>query len=125
MTHGIPLTDSDRAPWLTAVKGEIDGIIAADGHAVVACSALKKRYRDRLKPDRGNMLLVYLKGDFECIEQRMRERKGHFMRSELLRSQFADLEAPEDAITVPITRSPEEIVAFIEKEMAGGGSWET
>jgi gluconokinase len=105
MSAGHPLTDQDRLPWLQAIADEIDHIANADSHAVIACSALKRSYRDILVHGRDDVRLVYLRGDRALIAQRMAARKDHFMPPGLLDSQFATLEAPgddEDSVTVPI-----------------------
>jgi carbohydrate kinase (thermoresistant glucokinase family) len=122
MHRGIPLSDADRLPWLEAIAAWIDEARAAGRHAVVACSALKRRYRAILIGARPDVRLVYLKGDEGLIAGRLTSRKGHFMPPGLLRSQFAALEEPgpeEKAITVSIDRSPEEIVASLWDEAVG------
>lgn len=108
---GIPLDDSDRAPWLAALRNAILRWKVEGEDAVLACSALKRRYRDVLRAD--GVHFVYLKGDSELIEQRLRTRRGHFASDSILKSQFEDLEKPLDAITVEIDKTPEEIVAEI------------
>ncbi len=120
MSAGTPLTDDDRWPWLERLRREVIEPAAArsDGATdVLACSALKKVYRDRLMHGiaPGKARLVFLNGDFELIRARMLARKGHFMPESLLRSQYATLEAPGDAeaMVVPIDRPPEEIVQDI------------
>jgi gluconokinase len=116
MHRGIPLTDADRLPWLAAIAAWIDEARAAGKHAVVACSALKRRYREILIGARPDVRLVYLKGNEALIAGRLAKRKGHFMPPGLLKSQFAALEEPgpeEKPITVAIDRPPEAIVAEI------------
>jgi carbohydrate kinase (thermoresistant glucokinase family) len=116
MHNGIPLTDEDRWPWLDAVAAWIDKIRISGGHAVVACSALKRRYRDVLIGDRTDVRLVYLKGDETLIARRIATRHEHFMPRGLLHSQFEALEEPgpdEAAIIVSIQPQPREIVARI------------
>src|SRR5262245_3172108 len=98
MSHGIPLTDDDRQPWLAAIRGYIDATLARGTHAVVTCSALKARYRQMIVPDPATVKLVYLAGDFALIAERLRARHGHFMKPEMLTSQFTDLEPPRDAL---------------------------
>ncbi len=114
MAAGHPLTDADRAPWLTAVGAWIDARIAADELGVIPCSALKRRYRDALR--RPEVAFVYLHGTYDQIAQRLRERSGHFMPPALLDSQFADLEPPradERALWVDITPPASEQAATI------------
>ena len=102
MAAGVALTDADRWPWLDRMVTELQAIEGRGGDAVLACSALRQRYRDRL--DRaGEIRWVYLKGDAATIEPRMASRRGHFMPATLLASQFATLEEPADAIVVDIT----------------------
>ena len=94
MHAGTPLTDEDRWPWLRAIAHEIDAMRARGESAVVACSALKRAYRDILIGDRTDVVLVYLQGSQALIAERMAARKGHFMPPALLDSQFATLEEP-------------------------------
>ena len=113
MSHGIPLTDDDRWPWLHAIAAEIDARRARGESAVVACSALKRSYRDILIGDRTDVVLVYLQGSKDLIARRMAERKGHFMPTALLDSQFAALEEPgpeEAAIVVSVEPPPDAII---------------
>jgi gluconokinase len=112
--RGIPLDDSDRAPWLAALCNAILRWNAERQNAVLACSALKRKYRDELRID--GVQFVYLNGNYELIEQRLRARRGHFASDSILKSQFADLEKPDDAMTVEIDKLPEAIVSeIIEK----------
>jgi gluconokinase len=116
MHSGIPLTDEDRWPWLDAVAAWIDQCRNSRRHGVVACSALKRRYRDILIGDRADVRLVYLKGDKELIARRIAARHEHFMPRGLLQSQFETLEEPgldENPIIVSIEPRPEQIVAQI------------
>ncbi len=116
MHNGIPLTDEDRRPWLAAVAAWIDHSRRSGGRAVVACSALKRRYRDVLIGDRADVRLVYLKGDEALIARRIATRHEHFMPRSLLHSQFEALEEPgpdENPIIVSIEPQPREIVAKI------------
>jgi len=109
--RGIPLTDQDRAPWLSALRAAIEKWNSDDANLVLACSALKKQYRDELRA--GAVQYVYLKGGYELILGRLRSRQGHFASESILASQFADLEEPQDAITVDIGQTPGAIVAEI------------
>lgn len=116
MHNGIPLTDEDRWPWLAAIAAWIDHSRRSGGRAVVACSALKRRYRDVLIGDRANVRLVYLKGDEALIARRIATRHEHFMPRSLLHGQFETLEEPgpdENPIIVSIEPQPREIVAKI------------
>ena len=112
--RGIPLDDADRAPWLAALRQAIEGWVAAHKNVVLACSALKKSYRDELSVS-DEVKFVYLKGSYDLIYQRLRGRHGHFASAKILASQFADLEEPDDAFTVDIDQSPEQIVAAIRQ----------
>jgi gluconokinase len=110
MAHGIPLTDEDRKPWIFAVRAVIDTELAVGVDCVMACSALREKYRTTLIQGRENIKLIYLKGDKELIAGRVKDRGGHFVHPAILDSQFADLEEPKNAITVDISKTPEEIV---------------
>jgi carbohydrate kinase (thermoresistant glucokinase family) len=113
MKAGTPLTDDDRWPWLRAIAAAIDADRARGESAVVACSALRRAYRDILIGDRPDVRLVYLKGSRTLIGERMQARHGHFMPASLLDSQFQTLEEPdpdENPITVEIGGTPDEIV---------------
>lgn len=116
MRSGIPLTDADREPWLDAIARWIDAARAAGRPGVVACSALKRRYRDRLIGARPDVRLVYLKGEYELVARRMAARAGHYMPLTLLRSQFETLEEPapdEHAVVIGIEPGPGEMVEAI------------
>jgi len=117
MAQGIPLTDADRADWLAALQGLLR-TYAEDGKpCVLACSALKQRYRDTLAVNE-KVRFVYLRGSFDQIETRMKRRKDHYMPVELLKSQFEALEEPRDAVIVDISHAPEEIIQIIRKGIA-------
>jgi gluconokinase len=116
MHAGIPLTDEDRVPWLIAIADFIDRTRCAGGHAVVACSALKRRYRAVIIDNRPDVRLIYLKGDKELVARRIATRHEHFMPSSLLKSQFDALEEPgpdERPVVASIAPRPREIVAQI------------
>jgi gluconokinase len=117
MHHGEPLTDQDRWPWLHAIADWIDATRKSGNHGIVACSALKRAYRDILIGNgRSDVRLVYLKGDQDLIAQRIAARADHFMPPKLLDSQFAALEEPkadERPITVSVVPHPREIVETI------------
>jgi carbohydrate kinase (thermoresistant glucokinase family) len=113
MAAGIPLTDEDRWPWLRAIAAREDELRAAGQSAVVACSALKRAYRDILIGDRPDTILVYLRGSKDLIAERMQQRKNHFMPPALLDSQFATLEEPapdEHPIIVDIGGPPGQVI---------------
>jgi carbohydrate kinase (thermoresistant glucokinase family) len=123
MHSGIALTDADRWPWLRAIAAWIDETRHAGRHGVVACSALKRRYRDVLIGDRADVRLVYLEGDETLIARRIATRHEHFMPPSLLRSQFDALEAPapdEHPVTVSTAAQPREIVARILASLNAG-----
>jgi gluconokinase len=123
MSAGLPLTDEDRWPWLQAIADEIDRVCQAGGHVVIACSALKRAYRDVLVHGRGDVRIVFLKGTQPLIADRLVQRKGHFMPPGLLDSQFRTLEPPaadEDAVTVPIDASVATIVDDIVRQLKLG-----
>jgi carbohydrate kinase (thermoresistant glucokinase family) len=116
MHNGIPLTDEDRAPWLEGIAAWIDQARRSGEHGIIACSALKRRYRDVLVGDRADVRLVYLKGDETLVARRIATRHEHFMPASLLRSQFEALEEPgpdENPITISIAPEPREIVVRI------------
>jgi gluconokinase len=116
MHHGIPLTDQDRLPWLNAVAAWIDHCRQSGERSVVACSALKRWYRDILIGDRPDVRLVYLKGDEALIARRIATRHEHFMPPSLLHSQFEALQEPgpdEKPVVVSIAPRPQQIVGQI------------
>jgi gluconokinase len=117
MRAGVPLDDADRGPWLEAMSREIGAWLDAGRTVVLACSALKQRYRDILKAGRPGVRFVHLKGDPELIRKRLADRRGHYMPASLLESQLAALEEPSDAITVDIDAPPDAIVAEICKAL--------
>ena len=119
MRSGRPLTDADRWPWLEWLCKQIEQLLSAGENAVLACSALKRAYRDRLRVSDG-IKFVFLRGDYALVEKQLRSRRRHFMNPELLQSQFDDLEEPqadEHALTVALGRTPEEIVEEIEAKL--------
>ncbi len=105
MTQGIPLTDADRAPWLAAVHACIVHSFHRHQNLVVACSALKQRYRDTLAYG-VPLVWVYLKGSVDVIRARLQNRQHHFMKAQMLARQFADLEEPRDAIVIDVDVPP-------------------
>ena len=115
--HGIALTDEDREPWLDRLQEAIVRWIAGGKSVVLACSALKRAYRAKLCVS-PQVRFVYLKGSFALIADRLRSRHGHFAGESILASQLAELEEPEQAITVEIRDAPEQMVAEIRRALA-------
>jgi gluconokinase len=117
MRSGVPLDDADRQPWLETLSREIGKWLDAGKTVVLACSALKQRYRDILKAGRPGVRFVHLKADPDLIRSRLAQRRGHYMPASLLDSQFAALEEPADAITVSVEGTPDAIVAETMKAL--------
>lgn len=115
MARGEPLDDADRAPWLARLHELLAGLSVRHEQAVIACSALKKTYRQQLAQDLPGITFVYLQGSFDLIHARLRARRDHYMSAAMLRSQFEALEppAPGEAIVVHIDDSVESIVESI------------
>src|SRR5271154_2408316 len=109
MQHGVPLTDEDREPWLAAIHAELLRCAARDQHAVLACSALKQTYRETLASG-VDLRICYLQGTYSEIAARLQSRTGHFAGEAILAGQFADLQEPRDALVLPVSNTPEEIV---------------
>ena len=123
MSAGQPLTDMDRWPWLMAIADEIDRVCLAGKHAVIACSALKRAYRDVLVHGRNDVRITFLDGTQALIASRLTQRKDHFMPPGLLESQFETLEPPdarEDPVTVSIDASVDAIVDDIVRQLGLG-----
>lgn len=112
MQAGVPLDDADRQPWLETLAQLISDNIHAAESAVLACSALKQRYRDTLSIS-DEVRFVYLKGDRTMIAERLRARRDHYMNPKLLDSQFETLEEPEDALAIDVTLPVDAIVQKI------------
>ena len=132
MHSGIPLTDADRWPWLETVAAWLDARIAAGTPAVVACSVLKRSYRDFLHRGRPSVQIVMLEADAATLTARLIARRGHFFPAKLLQSQLADLEMPdhdERTLVVPTVHSPAEIADEIIRRLGltpaprGGLPW--
>jgi gluconokinase len=113
MSAGRPLDDADRVPWLAAIREYIAACLAHGEDAVVTCSALKESHRQVLIVDPAQVKLVFLDGSLPLLEQRLRERPGHFMKPAMLPSQLAALEPPAAALKLDITESPDALVAKI------------
>ena len=119
MRSGNALTDEDRWPWLERLRQQIKRSLFAGQNAVLACSALKHAYRNRLRVS-DQVKFVFLRGDYALVEKQLCSRRRHFMSSGLLQSQFNDLQEPqadEQALTVALGRTPKEIVEEIEAKL--------
>jgi gluconokinase len=111
MRAGIPLTDADRKKWLKALRKIIAQSLAKKEFSVLTCSALKEKYRDTLAAGDSRVQFVHLTGPTALIEERLKNRRGHFMPSALLKSQLAILEPPADALVFSCAQPPKKIVA--------------
>ena len=116
MSRGIPLTDADRAPWLAAMRSAIQGWILERNSAVLACSALKRSYRNELLVS-SEVHLVYLRGSYETIARQLRARHGHFATEAILADQFATLEEPGDAVVIDVGKDTASMVAEIRARL--------
>ncbi|HEY3660882.1 MAG TPA: gluconokinase [Candidatus Udaeobacter sp.] len=124
MRSGHSLTDEDRWPWLDCLRKQIERSLSAGKNAVLACSALKRAYRDRLRVS-DEIEFVFLRADYALVEKQLRSRHGHFMNANLLESQFHDLEEPqphEHVLTIQFGGTPEEIVERIKTSLDLTGS---
>ena len=119
MKRGVPLNDADREPWLSRVRRVISDCIERNESAVIACSALKESYRKFLSISE-SVKIVYLKGEPDVLEQRLRSRSDHYMNPDLLASQFQTLEEPHDSLRIDVSLSPPEIVATIREYLGIG-----
>lgn len=117
MRRGIPLSETDRLPWLKSLQTAIAEWLQADKNVVLACSALKQSYRQYLMLDSDRVKLVYLKGSYQLIYKRLQMRQNHYMSAELLNSQFDLLEEPTDAISVDISAPTQVILQTIESAL--------
>ncbi len=108
MSHGIPLDDRDRRGWLQAIGSVISNALEQSESLVVACSALKAAYREGL--DQPGVEWIYLKGSREQLQARLAQRQGHFMSLQLLDSQLAALQEPQDALALTIVDPPQALV---------------
>jgi gluconokinase len=116
MASGIALTDEDRAPWLASIRALIEQCLRSGRDAILACSALKQSYRERIVADPANVKIVYLRGSEDLIAARIAHRH-HFMSRDLLHSQFETLEEPHDAVVVDVSGTPASIVAGIREKL--------
>lgn len=114
MAQGIPLDDKDRAPWLERIRDAAFSLEHKNETGIIICSALKKKYRDIIRDGNSNVKFLFLHGSFELVLARMQKRKGHFMKTEMLKSQFDTLEIPQsdetDVFRIGIDGSFEEVV---------------
>jgi gluconokinase len=117
MRRGEPLNDADRRPWLDAIREVIRTTIDRGEDAIIACSAFKESYR-KLLQIHGQVSFVYLKASMALIQDRLKNRVGHFMNPDLIQSQFDTLEEPEQALQVDAGLSPAEIVQVIRNKLS-------
>ena len=113
MSNGIPLNDQDRKSWLENLHELIRQQLDNRNSLLLACSALKRKYRDQIREGNPEVVFVYLKGNADLILSRMRDRQNHYMQSGMLRSQFEDLEEPREAIVINIDQDLDLIVEQI------------
>ncbi|KEQ16991.1 gluconokinase [Endozoicomonas numazuensis] len=115
MAGGSPLNDEDRQPWLERIRDVAYSVEAKNEVAVVVCSALKLKYRDTIREGNKRVYFLHMDGSFNLILERMKARKGHFMRETMLQSQFGTLEAPEDnesgVVRIDISGDIKQVVA--------------
>lgn len=117
MRQGTPLQDEDRWPWLDKLNALLKRTADQGDSVVLACSALKQRYRDRIATGVPDVRWAYLKGGFDLIRARLEVRKGHYMKAGLLESQFAALEEPSDAIVLDIDATPDAIAEHLAQAL--------
>ena len=117
MRNGTPLTDADRAPWVEALREMIADAIKANKNIVLACSALKRSYRDLMRAG-PEVRFVYLKVPPPLLHERLHARRGHYMTEKMLESQLATLEEPEHALVIDASPSPAEIVRNIRRALS-------
>jgi gluconokinase len=116
MKRGVPLDDADRQPWLEVLRDLIRSLLERGENGVLACSALKRGYRDYLLIDE-QVRLIYLRGNYELIKKRLSDRGVHFMNPQLLESQFEILEEPEGPLTIDVSLPAAEIVKSIRDQL--------
>jgi gluconokinase len=117
MRAGNPLNDSDRAPWLASLHAVAAAAVDRRDDIIIACSALKQRYRERLRGALRGIRFVYLKAEEQTLRRRLEERRHHFAGPALLASQLADLEEPTDALTIDAASPPDDIAGAIRYEL--------
>lgn len=114
MAQGTPLNDDDRAPWLERINDAAFSLCQKNERGIIVCSALKKKYRDKIRENNDRLYFLFLHGEFDLVLERMKQRKGHYMKAEMLKSQLATLEIPQaeedDVIFIDINAPFEEVV---------------
>lgn len=118
MRGGVPLETADRAVWLDALTSALAALERGGADAVIACSALRREFRDTLAAALDDVRFVYLKADAALVRERVARREDHFMPASLVDSQFATLEEPDEALTIDASKTPEAIVAEIARAIA-------
>jgi gluconokinase len=113
MTAGVPLADSDRIPWLAALNQQLVSTLKANRHPILACSALKDKYRTLLLDGLEEMAVIYLKGSYDDIWYRLVSRQGHYMKENMLQGQFLALEEPDDALVLDVSLPVEDMLERI------------
>jgi len=119
MAAGIPLNDSDRTPWLTALSDQLFATLKAGRHPVLACSALKETYRAQLLRGKDGFEIIYLKGSYDLLWARLSARQEHFMKPDMLKSQFATLEEPQNALILDISMPLDAMLAQVLEKWFG------
>lgn len=119
MAAGIPLDDSDRTPWLEVLSDQLFATLKAGRHPVLACSALKESYRRQLIEGKDGVEIIYLKGSYDLLLARMSQRQRHFMKPEMLKSQFATLEEPKNALILDVSMPLNEMLASVLEQRFG------
>ncbi|WP_162045288.1 gluconokinase [Vibrio taketomensis] len=120
MASGQPLNDDDRMPWLERIRDAAFSLESKNEHGIIVCSALKKKYRDQIREGNENVTFLFLDGSKDLIMERMRQRQGHFMKENMVNSQFETLERPDaepQTVVVDIDCSIEEIVAKAAEQL--------
>jgi gluconokinase len=113
MAAGIPLDDSDRVPWLASLHDQLFSTLKAGRHPVLACSALKEKYRLQLLDGLTDVAVIHLTGTYDLLWSRMSARQGHFMKAEMLQSQFNALEEPQNALALTVSMPLNEMLDTI------------
>lgn len=123
MSQGIPLNDSDRFDWLIKLQKIVLDAIKKQKSGVMACSALKEEYRKIITGNQATKIIwIYLRGDYNTIYERIQKREDHFLKANLLRSQFDTLEEPKNALTIDIADEPKVILESIMKVLLNSDS---